>query len=223
MSCAQLVHVEVRRVDERVGDVADGVEQLALLDDGAPHRLRTAERMRTPRFGVAPHQHGILGVKKNHARVQQISYGLQDFGQAVEGRAFANVHHDGGPLHFGGLADQAGEIGQQFHRQIVDAVKSQVLKSLERRSFARAGDSGNDHQIPWLAWLVLSAYDGSGRLVRGLPRRHGFMLHRHGSDSGPRSRLPSSRFQPVPVPAPDPERATTAGPGRRRNPCERVW
>ena len=33
---AQLMHVEVRGVDERVGNVADGIEQLALFDDGAP-------------------------------------------------------------------------------------------------------------------------------------------------------------------------------------------
>ena len=97
-------------------------------------------------------------------------------------------------------ADQAGKMGQQLERQIVDAVISQILKSLERRSFARAGDSGNDHQLLdrltprsstacFRGRAAFRNFPCCARACRGVM---GFMLHREGSnrylmqvDSGP--------------------------------------
>ena len=43
---AELVDVEVRGVNERVGDVANGIEELTLFDDGAPDGFRLAEGVR---------------------------------------------------------------------------------------------------------------------------------------------------------------------------------
>ena len=81
----QLVHVEVGGVDERVGDVADGVKQLALFNDGAPHRFAAAERVRAARLRVAADENRVLGIEKNHARLQQLLDAFQDLGQTVKG------------------------------------------------------------------------------------------------------------------------------------------
>ena len=88
--------------------------------------------MRAARLRVAAHQYGILGVEKHHARLQQFFDAFQDFGQAVECRALAHIHHDGGAFHVARGADEAGKMGQKLEGKIVDAVKSQVLKGLER-------------------------------------------------------------------------------------------
>ena len=37
--CAQLVHIEVGCVDQGVGDVANGIEELPFFHEGPPHRL----------------------------------------------------------------------------------------------------------------------------------------------------------------------------------------
>ncbi len=72
---------------------------------------------------------------------------LRIFGQAVETAAFANVHDDGGAFDLNGFADDRGELRQQFEGEIIDAMVSQILKGLERRRFARAGDPGDDDQL----------------------------------------------------------------------------
>ena len=127
--------------------------------------------MRTPRLREAANQHGILSIEKDHARAQHLPDALENLGQAVEGGAFANVHHDGSMFGFLGFADQTGKLGQQFERQIVDAVISQIFKSLERRSLARTGDAGDDHQLPGgpgESLMFAAGYLGLGRIALAL-------------------------------------------------------
>jgi hypothetical protein len=81
---AELVDVEVGGVDERVGDVADGIEELALFDDGAPDGFRAAEGVGAARFRVAADENGVLRVEKDDAGGSSLLDALEDFRQAVE-------------------------------------------------------------------------------------------------------------------------------------------
>ena len=173
------MHVVVGGVDQRVGDVADRVQQLPLLDNGPRNRLLLAQRMRAPGLGVAPHQHRILRVKKNHARVQQRFHLFENLREAVKGLTLANIHYDGRALKLGRLFEQGGKAGQQFQRQVVHGVKAQILECLEGRGLARAGDSGHDDQLFGRGFL--GGFGGparGGRPGRRLGRRHGHILHR---------------------------------------------
>ncbi len=93
---AELMDVEGGRIDERIGQVANGVEQLAFFDDGAGNCFGPAQRVGTPRLGVAAHQHGILRIEKDNAGRNDFADVDEDFRQAVERDALAHVDHDGG-------------------------------------------------------------------------------------------------------------------------------
>ena len=93
---AELVDVEGGGVDERIGHVANGVEELALFNDGAGHGLRLAERMRAAGLGVAADEDDILGVEKDDAGGQQLAHADEDFRKAIERGAFAHIDDDGG-------------------------------------------------------------------------------------------------------------------------------
>ncbi len=108
--------------------------------------------MRPPRLRVALHQRRVLCVQKYHPRVQQRLYVFQNLRQAVQRGALADVHHNRGLLHFIGFAHQSGKIRQKFQRQVIYAMKSQVLKGLQRRGLARARNAGHNHQF--LGWLA---------------------------------------------------------------------
>ena len=128
---AQLVYVEIRSVNQRVGDVANGVQQLPLLHNGARNSLRPAQRVRPPCFRVAAHQHRVLRIQKNHSRREQLAHALQYLGQAVQRGSFANIHHDRRALNLARCAYQRGKIRQQFERQVVHGVIAQIFKSLQ--------------------------------------------------------------------------------------------
>ncbi len=51
---AELMDVEVGSIDERVGYIADGIEQLALFHDGARDGFHFAQGVGPTGFGVAP-------------------------------------------------------------------------------------------------------------------------------------------------------------------------
>jgi hypothetical protein len=127
---AQLVHVEVRSVDQRVGDVADGVEQLPLFDDGARDRFRPAQRVRPARLRVAAHQHGVLRVEKDHARGSSFLTRLRISGRRSSVCPSRTSTTMAARRSISRTFPPAGKIGQQFQRQIVDGVKAQILKAL---------------------------------------------------------------------------------------------
>ena len=144
---AELVDVEVGSVNERVGDVANGIEELTLFDDGAPDGFRLAEGMRAACFRVPADEHGVLSVEIDDAGLKKFLDALEDFREAIESGALANVHDDSGAFDLNGFTDDRGELREQFEGQIVDAVVSQILKGLKRRSFACAGDSSEDDKL----------------------------------------------------------------------------
>ena len=172
----QLVNVEVRCVDEDVGHVADGVENLALFDDGAGDGLHAAQWVRASGLRVAADEDGVLRVEKNDRRRDELFDDFENVREAVEGLAFADVDDDGGLRNFTGAAHEFGEVGEEFEREIFDGLKADVFKCAQDAGFAGAADAGDDDQF--LA--------GAGRFfLRRLDRHfrfsarcgHGHILH----------------------------------------------
>ncbi len=222
-----------------------GIEQLALFDNGAPHRLRPAQRMRPARLRIAAHQHSVLRIEKDHARVQQLLDALRISGSrssVAPSRTSTTMAARSTSVD---LPTNAGELRQQFERKIVDAVKSKILKGLERRGFARAGDSGHDDQF--LCQAFPASASSRLRLWRsrceGFWGVMGFMLHRlaiaknknlnkgnaqvqmrskrgdSGPERGSRSDRPIAAPRPAPVPDPASRGGDNRGPGPERSPC----
>src|SRR5262249_32290407 len=98
--------------------------------------------------------------------------GTDDGGQFAQLLAFADVGDQRCPLDFFGLLYQVGEAGNQPDGQVVNTIKTQVLKRFESGSFAGTGHAGNDHQMG--SALVHPRLGPTGAL--------GFSRRRHWSD-----------------------------------------
>jgi hypothetical protein len=59
--------------------------------------------------------------------------------------AFANVDHQRSPVDLRRLPDQVSKCRDQLQRHVVDRIETQILKSLERGSFAGTGQTGQNH------------------------------------------------------------------------------
>src|SRR5215467_4854636 len=62
---AQLMDVELARIDDRIGQRADRTEQLALLTHVVGDALSGAQGMRTPRLAETPDQARVVGFQEN--------------------------------------------------------------------------------------------------------------------------------------------------------------
>src|ERR1700722_14403762 len=62
---AQLVHIELRRVDDKIGKAPNRAEMAAFFLERGFYRLIRAERMRTARFAEAAQQHRVRSFEKN--------------------------------------------------------------------------------------------------------------------------------------------------------------
>src|SRR5580692_8099277 len=55
-ACAKIMHVELRRIEHDIGDVADRVEPFSLRANRLHHCIAAPHRMRPPGLGEAPDQ-----------------------------------------------------------------------------------------------------------------------------------------------------------------------
>src|SRR5271166_5542176 len=70
---AQLMHVEVCRIQIDVGEVAHRVQQLALGAQCANHGVSAPQRMGTACLRVTAQEHGVGGVQKKHPCGQSLA------------------------------------------------------------------------------------------------------------------------------------------------------
>src|ERR1017187_4974315 len=197
---AQLVYVELRRVQHHVGDVADGVEPLAFGAYALRHGL-AAHRVRPPRLGKPAHQRLFVRLQEYHAGRKRLSHLLQNRRKAVQPRRLAHIHHQRRARNLGRLPHQVGKAWNQFQRQVVHRVVAEVIKRLQRRQLPRAGHPGQNHQ------LVVARWTGS------LPHRLRTALRGHGEIlAPPLRRLP--RPYALAAAAAGPSRPSTVSSGR---------
>ena len=104
--------------------------------DGALHRTGGAQRMRPAGFAEAAQQHAVAALQEHQARVQALLELGQHRRATGPAAAFADVNHHGRIQRLGRVDHQFGEAGNQFHRQIVDAVVPQILEDFEGGNLA---------------------------------------------------------------------------------------
>src|SRR6185312_15398046 len=113
--------------------------------------------MRPPRLAEASHQRLVRGFEKNYLRVDCPFYLLQDLWQSSECLALANVDDQSGTLDFRRLPCEVREARNQFEREVIDAVVTQIFESFENGALARAAHPGDDHELGWATLKLPSA------------------------------------------------------------------
>src|SRR5258708_36426315 len=76
---AQLMHVELRRVDHGIRKRPYGGDLFLFLLDAVEDGALGAERMRTARLRVAPHESGVVRLQKQQARGTKAGKNLEAF------------------------------------------------------------------------------------------------------------------------------------------------
>ena len=72
---------------------------------------------------------------------------LQHLGELSQLRAFADVNDESSPPDIPRLNRQLGKPGNQFDRQIIDAVVAEVFERFQHRRFSRTAHARDDHEF----------------------------------------------------------------------------
>ena len=142
---------EARRVDDIVGALAHGGEQLALAAHGLGQGAAALglQRVRPARLLVAAHDGALRRLDEQnaviHAHVCQLAERGKELGKAL---LAADVRHER-DLFISSARGKAqlGKPRQQCHRQIVHAVKVQILQHVGRAALAAAGQARYDQKF----------------------------------------------------------------------------
>src|SRR5438132_10975256 len=162
---AQLVHGERARVEDPVGDLAEGPDTLALEQDHVGERPGPGARVRPARLAEAAHEHLVARLEVEHlerdtARTQL----LEDARELVEEVPLAHVEAERHAPHLLARAlPHLDEAGDERHRQVVDTVEAQVLEHFDGGALARAGEPGHHYEAE-LGHTILGARPVLARL-----------------------------------------------------------
>ena len=199
----QLVNAIAAGVEDDVGEIHQGVQQMAFVFNrfrqGARAFGADVQRVRAARFAVAAHEDVGVGGQKENLDVGVLAQRADFFRQGSKVGGVARIHGDRDRLRlFGGKI--AHEAVKQSARQIVDAVIAEVFESVQRDGFACAGQAGDDEHGGFLSWgwsAILGASagvcTGGGVIIATLFHtstrgKHHDYTHRtrhHGRSAGP--------------------------------------
>ena len=146
----ELVDVELAGVDDDVGRLADGLEQLPLEGDALDHALAAAgQRVAAAGALEAADQHLVGRLEE-----EDLDRGRRSSGAGSTAWAKSSSwpplapDHEGDPLGLGpGRGDQLGDLGDQGGRHVVDHEPAEVLERGRRLGPAGAGQPGDDDEL----------------------------------------------------------------------------
>src|ERR1700675_4502407 len=144
---SQFVNVELRSVDDQVGDGADVLQVPAFRSERRLDRSVVVQRMRAASLAVTWHQDRIRGLEEDHLGSDDPLHRFDNGRQLLQLAAFANVHNQRGARDFGGLSHQFCEAWYQADRQVIDAVVAEVFKRLQNGGFPGTAHSRDDDQL----------------------------------------------------------------------------
>ena len=165
--------VELRGVDD-FGKGAEGTQVAAFrFERGLDGRIR-AQRVRTASLAEAPHENGIGGLEEDDLGRNRTPNRFQNDRQLLQRGTFAHVHDQGGAAKLARLHGQVGKLGNEFNRQVVDAVVAQILEGLQNGGLTRTTHAGNDDQFRrmGLARFLRGSLRAFPRLASRLSGRH---------------------------------------------------
>ena len=166
----ELIDAVTAGIEDDVGEVHQGIEQMAFVFDGFRQGARAfgadVQRVRAARLAVAAHEDVGVGGQKEDLDVGVLAQRADFFRQGGEVGGVARIHGDRDRLRlFGGKI--AHEAVKQGARQIVDAVVAEVFKGVQRDGFARAGKAGDDEHGGFLSWGWSAILGASARVCTG--------------------------------------------------------
>lgn len=173
----ELIDAVTAGIEDDVGEVHQGIEQMAFVFDGFRQGARAfgadVQRVRAARFAVAAHEDvGIGGEEKdlNLRLLAQFADFLQQGGE-IDGVARVHRHRHRLRLFRRKIVHEAGK---QRAWQIVNAVIAEVFEGVQRDGFACAGQAGDDEHGGFLSWGLKRHFR---RIRRGLHGRRCYNCH----------------------------------------------
>ena len=170
-----------------------GASLRALRADAADDGPAGAQRMRPAGFAEAAHEAASSASRKIRLAFTDLRMAAKIFGKRFSPSPSRISTTRAAAAMLAIVARQFGELGDQLHRQIVHRVEAQVLQGLEHRAFARAAQTGDDHQLRLARRLLRGAPAGvrgrcAGIGMRGLSPRPGRNGRRGGAPAPRRGR-----------------------------------
>src|SRR5215469_3159108 len=167
---AKLVHVELRGIDDHIGEFADRLHQRALVAQAFAHRIVLSEGMRTARFAIAAQQRVFVSFNEDQRNRVILLEMFQQRGQFFELQSLTRVYQQGRSreITFASTV-KLRKNGNQVHREVVHAVETHVFEGAENRAFAGTGKTGKDDE---LARILARSHGGlHGRAAQLFTRR----------------------------------------------------
>ena len=165
---AQLMHVELAGIDDRIGQPADGRQALPFPADAGRDALVRAQRMRTARLAEAPDQRRIVGFEEKQPRgnlaADALVTGRESASSAAPSRMSTTMRR---AADVRARLGQLGEFRDQVDGKIVDRIVAEVLERLEHGAFAGAAQAGDNHQ---LGFRTRGFTFGRARAIVGAPQ-----------------------------------------------------
>ena len=144
---AKLVHIELRGVDDEVGNRPNGAQVAAFRLERGLHGCVRAQGMRPARLAETAHQNRVGSFEEDDFRRDHAGDRLQYLRKLFQLRTFADVHDQRGAANLARLHGQVGKLRDELHGQVIDAVVAEILEGLQDRGLPRTAHAGNDHQL----------------------------------------------------------------------------
>ncbi len=164
---AQLVDVDVRRVDDDVGFAPQLLEQLALVRDAVAHAIGRGERMAAAARFVAAHEHFVRRVEEQdaHARAHRRELGARG---AQLGEEVARAHVDDEAVADRSLAieRELRDLRDERGRHVVDHEEAEVFEDVRGLRPARARHAGDDRDVEGFLVLLITRSHRSSTVDR---------------------------------------------------------
>src|SRR6266853_4724907 len=145
---AQLVNVELRSVDDHVGEFTDGRHHGAFLAQAFANGNIFAKRVRAARLAVTAQERILAGIDVDQCNGMIFPQVLQEWRQFFELRALAGVDQQGRARKVAFASGmQLRKNRNQINGKIIDAVEAHVFEGFEYGAFAGAGEAGENNEL----------------------------------------------------------------------------
>src|SRR5271163_4046219 len=124
--------------------------------------------MRAARLAETPHQGFVTRFQEDQAHGMLAAQLAIDRRELFDLLALARVNQKCGALHFSDPFNvQLAEHRNQRDRKVIDAVKTEIFKSIEDRSLAGTGEPRDDYKLPGVADFGRAIFAWAGALHGG--------------------------------------------------------
>jgi hypothetical protein len=101
-------------------------------------------------FAETAHQHVVPGLEIENEKMKGVLSKLADQPlESVQTLSRTNINHERSVLDFSaGDIDSLHQFGDERHREVVDAEKTQIFKGFQNGSLARTAHARHNNEVP---------------------------------------------------------------------------